>query len=340
VAIPLNKKTIVLYVIALLLLILMLWYVGVQQIVANLQSVNVPILALAALMHSFSILLRGIRWKYILSSCGSRISTLNSYGLIYLGWFANGLVPAKVGDVVRVFDIRKENSCPLGKGFASLVIERIFDTVVIVSLVVLSTLFVSRALGYVSSSGWVTLSIVLGVVLASGLAVFAVLCIKKQDFIAGVFVRLFGSRRAKDMKGFTKDLATSFTGFGSRKRILLLITLLSLAIWLVNFPKFYVVFISMGLYPELTLVAAATFISDAWGMVPITPGGIGSVEIGQTLFVIWIVGITPTALAAAVVLLDRIVSFWIPMLIGGIVSVKKGTSLTFRESNETKMPVK
>jgi uncharacterized protein (TIRG00374 family) len=333
----LNKKALLLYGLAFLLLILMLWYVGIQQIVANLQSVNIPILALAALMHSFSILLRGIRWKYILSTCGANISTLNSYGLIYLGWFANGLVPAKIGDVVRAIDIRQENSCPLGKGFASLVIERIFDTVVIVTFVVLSIILVSSALGFVSSSSWVMLSIVLGFALAIG---FALLCIKKQDFIARIFARLFGSKHAKETKGFARDLATSFTDFGSRKKILLLTALLSLAIWFVNFPKFYVVFMSMGLYPAFALVATAAFISDAWGMVPITPGGIGSVEIGQTLFVIWIVGISSPALAAAVVLLDRIVSFWIPMLIGGSVSVKKGTYLTLKVSDEAKKPSK
>lgn len=335
-----NKKALLLYGLAFLLLILMLWYVGIQQIVANLQSVNIPILALAALMHSFSILLRGIRWKYILSTCGANISTLNSYGLIYLGWFANGLVPAKIGDVVRAIDIRQENSCPLGKGFASLVIERIFDTVVIVTFVVLSIILVSSALGFVSSSSWVMLSIVLGFALAIGLAIFALLCIKKQDFIARIFARLFGSKHAKETKGFARDLATSFTDFGSRKKILLLTALLSLAIWFVNFPKFYVVFMSMGLYPAFALVATAAFISDAWGMVPITPGGIGSVEIGQTLFVIWIVGISSPALAAAVVLLDRIVSFWIPMLIGGSVSVKKGTYLTLKVSDEAKKPSK
>jgi hypothetical protein len=182
----------------------------------------------------------------------------------------------------------------------------------------------------------VILSIVLGFALAIGLAIFALLCIKKQDFIAGIFARLFGSKHAKETKGFARDLATSFTDFGSRKKIFLLTAFLSLAIWFINFPKFYIVFMSMGLYPAFALVATAAFISDAWGMVPITPGGIGSVEIGQTLFVIWIVGISSPALAAAVVLLDRIVSFWIPMLIGGSVSVKKGTHLTLKVSDEAK----
>jgi uncharacterized protein (TIRG00374 family) len=332
----LNKKALLLYTVALLLLVLLLWYVGVQQIVANLQTVDLPILAVAALMHSFSILLRGIRWKYILQTGETKIGALNSYGLIYLSWFANGLVPAKIGDVVRVFDIRQEYACPLGRGFASLVIERIFDTVVIAILVVLSILFVSTAYGFVSSATWVTLSMIFGVGLACALGVFILLCIKKQNFVARVFARLFGSKHAQETKGFARDLGTSFTQFGSRKKIFLLTALLSLAIWLIDFPKFYVVFMSMGLYPGFTLVAAAAFISDAWGMVPLTPGGIGSVEIGQTLFVIWIVGITSPALAAAVVLLDRIVSFWIPMLIGGTVSLRKGTSLSLRVNNEAK----
>ncbi|WXG44781.1 MAG: lysylphosphatidylglycerol synthase transmembrane domain-containing protein [Promethearchaeati archaeon SRVP18_Atabeyarchaeia-1] len=331
-----NKKSILLYIVAFLLLILMLWYIGVEQIVANLVSVNIPLLAIAAFMHSFSVLLRGVRWKYILETSGNRISTANSWGLIYLGWFANGLVPAKVGDIVRAFAVRKQNNCPLGKGFASLVIERILDTTVIVVLVILSLLLVSQTLGFVSSANWVTLSIILGVALAHGLAVFAILCIKKQSFVAGVFTRLFGSKHAKETKGFAQDLGSSFTDFASRKKVLLGVVLLSLVIWLLNFPKFYVVFMSMGLYPPLALVATATFISDAWGMVPITPGGIGAVEFGQTAFVIYIVGISSPALAAAVVLLDRVVSFWIPMLIGGTVSIKTGASFSLSSSTEPK----
>jgi uncharacterized protein (TIRG00374 family) len=162
-----------------------------------------------------------------------------------------------------------------------------------------------------------------------------VLCVKRQSFVTRIFSKLLGSKYTKETKGFTQDIATSFKDYTSRKKLLALTILLSLAIWFMNFPKFYVVFMSLNLYPDFAAVAAATFISDAWGMVPLTPGGIGSVEIGQTLFVVWIVGLT-APLAAAIVLLDRIVSFWIPMLIGGIVSVRKGTSLTLGQSSTTK----
>jgi uncharacterized protein (TIRG00374 family) len=288
-------------------------------------------------MHSFSILLRGIRWKYILASSKYNISTLNSYGLIYLSWFANGLVPARIGDLTRAFAVKKENNCPLGKGLASLVIERILDTIVIVTFVLISVVLVSQALGFVSSASWVTLSIGFGVILALALVVFAVLCVKRPSFVAKVFSRLFGSKYAKQTRGFTEDIAASFKDYTSRKKLLTVTILLSLAIWFMNFPKFYVVFTSLNLYPDLAAVAAATFISDAWGMVPLTPGGIGSVEIGQTAFVVLIVGLV-APLAAAIVLLDRIVSFWIPMLVGGIVSLKKGTSLSLGQSSTTKTP--
>nr|MDO8100863.1 flippase-like domain-containing protein [Candidatus Njordarchaeota archaeon] len=332
-----NKKSAVLYIIAFLALILMLWYIGLQQIVSSLQSVNLLLIAIAALMHSFSILLRGIRWKHILAASNSNISTVSGYGLIYLSWFANGLVPAKVGDIVRAFAVKKENNCPLGKGFASLVIERILDTTVIVVLVVLSILLVSTALGFISTASWVTLSICLGIILALGLVIFAILCVRRQSFVARVFSKLFGSKYAKETKGFTRDMGTSFKYFISRKKLLIAIIFLSAVIWLLNFPKFYVVFTSIALFPALAGVAAATFISDAWGMIPLTPGGIGSVEIGQTLFVIWIIGLS-APVAAAVVLLDRIVSFWIPMLIGGIVSIKKGVSLSLGKSLVAKEP--
>jgi len=327
----LDKKRLLLFALAFLMLILLFWYVGFQQIISNLQSTNVLLLVIAALLHSFSILLRGVRWKYILASSGTNMNTLSSFGLIYVGWFANSLVPAKAGDIVRAFAVRKESKCPLGRGLASLVTERIFDAITIVVLVLVSILLVSRASGLVSSTGWVAFSITIGAAIAIGLLVFAVLCIKKQSFVARIFSRLFGSKYAKETKGFTRDLGDMFACFLSSKGLVGVTILLSAAIWITNFPKFYIVFTSLNLYPDLAAVAVATFVSDAWGMVPLTPGGIGSVEIGQTIFIILIVGLA-TPVATAVMLLDRLVSFYVPMLIGGIVSVKKGVSFTVKST--------
>lgn len=331
----LSKKMILLYIIAILAIILMFWYIGIQQIIHNLQSANLLTLSVAAFVQSFSILMRGIRWKYILKTSDGDISTLSSYSLIYVSWFANGLVPARIGDLVRAFAIKREDNYPLGKGFASLVIERLLDVIVNIIFMLLFLTLVSNAFGLISSSSWVTLSFVLGVTLALALIIFIVLCIKKQGLIARILSRIFGSKYAGETAGFAQGLRTSFGDFVSGKKLMLSIIFLSLVTWIIDVPKFYLVFMSLNLYPSIIAVAAAAFVTNAWAMVPIAPGGIGSVEIGQTLFVIYMVGLS-APMAAAVVLLDRIVTFYIPVLIGGILSVNKGISLSFSRPVPTK----
>ncbi len=333
----LSKKMILLYIVAILAFVLMFWFIGIQQVFSNLQSVNILILIVAALIQSFSILIRGIRWKYILSTSKVDIGTLSSYSLIYVGWFANGLVPARIGDFVRALAIKKENNCPLGKGIASLVTERILDIAVIIALMTLFLLLVSDAFGLVSSASWINLSIYLGVFLAFALVAFVILCIKKQSFITKVIARALGSKYADVSKGFAQDLSSSFSGFLSRKKLLVVTFVLSVFAWILDVPKLYLVYASIDLYPSILAIGAAGFITNAWSMVPITPGGIGSVEIGETLFVVWIIHLSAPQ-AAAVVLLDRIISFYVSMLIGGIISIKKGVSLTISRSASTSKP--
>jgi hypothetical protein len=323
----LNKKTILLYIAAILAIIIMLWYIGVQQIIHNLQTTNLLIFSVAALVQSFSLLMRGIRWRYILRTSDGNIGTLSSYSLIYVSWFANGLVPARIGDIVRAFAIKKEDNYPLGKGFASLVVERLLDVVVNIVYLLLFLALVANVLGLVSSSSWITVSLFLGVALGLALSFFIVLCIKKQDLVARILTRIVGAKYEGETKGFAKDLRASFGDFVSGKRLMLGIIFLSFVTWLIDVPKFYLVFLSLGLSPSVIAVAAAAFVTNAWAMVPITPGGIGSVEIGETFFVVFFVGLS-LPVAVAIVLLDRIVTFYIPVLVGGILSVRKGISLS------------
>ncbi|MEY2463408.1 MAG: putative heme transporter [Acidimicrobiaceae bacterium] len=85
----------------------------------------------------------------------------------------------------------------------------------------------------------------------------------------------------------------------------------------------YLVVVAAGLRPNVVVVVAAFAVANVAGMIPFTPAGLGFVEVGLAS-VLALGGIPyPTALVVAVAY--RLVSSWLPAVIGG------GAFLWFRD---------
>jgi hypothetical protein len=73
-------------------------------------------------------LLHAWRWKLLLAPIG-RIPFLQSVESIYVGLFANEVLPFRAGELIRCFLLSKFTEVPLSVTFASALIERLFDGV-------------------------------------------------------------------------------------------------------------------------------------------------------------------------------------------------------------------
>jgi uncharacterized protein (TIRG00374 family) len=85
----------------------------------------------------------------------------------------------------------------------------------------------------------------------------------------------------------------------------------------------YLVLAAAGLRPNLIVVLAAFGVANIAGMIPITPAGLGFVEAGLA-GVLSMAGV-PTATALVVALAYRLISSWLPALVGclAFVSVRR-----------------
>lgn len=83
--------------------------------------------------------LRGARYRSILGRLGIRAGLGFSTACVLISQTANLIVPARLGDLVRIFILKHENLSGYPTGISSLVIERFFDilTVAILGLFVL-----------------------------------------------------------------------------------------------------------------------------------------------------------------------------------------------------------
>src|SRR5438128_877281 len=82
------------------------------------------LLAVAADLAVYVV--HGWRWTVLLSPV-SRLSLWRTVQAIYIGLFANEVLPLRTGEVIRCYLLAHWNNLRLSLGFASAAVERLFD---------------------------------------------------------------------------------------------------------------------------------------------------------------------------------------------------------------------
>ncbi|MBV8834890.1 MAG: flippase-like domain-containing protein [Acidobacteriaceae bacterium] len=112
-------------------LICMAWVLngaGLNQIWGEVQHMHYAWVLVAVLADVCVYLLHGWRWKLLLTPIES-VRFTDTVEAIYVGLFANEVLPLRAGELIRCFLLSKTSEVPLSVTFASALIERIFDGV-------------------------------------------------------------------------------------------------------------------------------------------------------------------------------------------------------------------
>jgi hypothetical protein len=127
--------------ISLFFLVLLFRKIDFRQLVVALRAVDYIFIALAVLFTFISYFLRAVRWKYLLIS-EKTIPLSSLYPATIIGYMANNLLPARLGEFVRAYYLARKEGLQTPAVFASLVIDRLFDgfTVLLILLITLFTL--------------------------------------------------------------------------------------------------------------------------------------------------------------------------------------------------------
>jgi uncharacterized protein (TIRG00374 family) len=96
-----------------------------------------------------------------------------------------------------------------------------------------------------------------------------------------------------------------------------LVTLLGLLGWLAEVARLYLVTLALGIPLSLALIVFITLANSLLTLVP-TPGGVGAVESGVAGLLVRISSLAASG-AAALVLVDRSISYLSIILTGGVI---------------------
>src|ERR1700722_8805272 len=87
--------------------------------------------------------IQGWRWNLLLLPV-TPVSPWASVGAIYVGLFANEVLPLRAGELIRCFLMARWSKVPISVTLASALIERIFDGVLLIVGLVLSLRYIHR----------------------------------------------------------------------------------------------------------------------------------------------------------------------------------------------------
>ncbi|HEV2017588.1 MAG TPA: lysylphosphatidylglycerol synthase transmembrane domain-containing protein [Gemmatimonadaceae bacterium] len=94
-----------------------------------------PLLFAEAIFCATAIFaVRALRWQTILEPVASRIPFGPLWRATAIGMMVNNVVPARAGEIARAYALTKEANVPFATALASLVVDRLFDAIVLLLL--------------------------------------------------------------------------------------------------------------------------------------------------------------------------------------------------------------
>jgi uncharacterized protein (TIRG00374 family) len=303
-----QPRTILSFVIAVAIIVLVVLRlnINVHEVWRNVRAANPWLLLLAFSVYYLSFPVRAVRWNIILQNAGydraHGIETPSVYGLmeiIVLSWFANTLLPAKLGDVYRGYLFKKATGVSFTRTLGTILAERLMDILGLFSFLVVSGLVV---FGSKLPRLAVTLFAFGGALAVAGLV--GLLVLRRAE---GLLERIVPRKVSVQYRRLEEGI------FGSFGRWPALIGLTAV-IWTQEGLRVF--FITRALHIHVSL-AVTVFVALAAALlttIPLTPAGLGAVETGIVGVLQW-VGVDRNA-AASVAVVDRVIGYWSILIIG------------------------
>jgi len=243
--------------------------------------------------------MRGARYRSILRSLEIRAGLGFSTACVLISQTANLIIPARLGDLVRIFILKHENLSGYPTGISSIVIERFFD---ILTVAILGLVALPFVLGVPS---WVYPIIVLPLAICAAFVIVLLALGKVQSknrILSIAFSMIHEIRKASLTPG-------SILGLSG----------LSVAIWATDVLTTLSVAAMFQAEISLAMVLLAVVVGNLFKAVPLTPGGIGTYE--AAVAVILVLSGTGQATATLIAVSDHLVKNVITAA-GGILSIR------------------
>lgn len=307
--------------VSIIAIVIVVSTVDIGATIDVLARTDVRYIALALAVIPIQLLVRGFRWRLLLPHRpdGSAVPVRRTISPMLIGYLANNVLPARLGEAVRAFLVaRREDLVPL-EAFGATMLERLID-VVALALIGLAAALLLGAEWWI-----VAIGLVAGL---GGVAVLVLLVIlgftRLVDVGRWILERLRLADRLERLLGWAGSFAAGVDRGRDVPRLLGVLGV-SFVAWVADAAIFYFVGLSLGIDLALTeavLVGAVAVLATA---IPAAPGYVGTFELAATSTAVAL-GI-PREEALAMAVLVHMVTVIPVAAAGAIALIMSGASL-------------
>ena len=287
-------------------------------------------------VYFLAVWARAWRWHYLLRPLKA-ISTRKMFPIVAIGYMGNNIYPARAGEVLRAVVLKRKEGVPISASLATIIVERIFDGVVMLAFIFINLNELARLTGGSGMAAGISVQQIAfwgSLVFFSALLVFllaAMFPAASERLLAWFVAHLIPARFRTPVLETGKRFLGGLESLRSPLEILM-VFVTSLVIWLLETGKYWFVMHAFSFQVSFFTLMLMNGVVNLATTIPSAPGyvgtfdapGIAVLEASQAV----VNGVSmkgvPTDIATAYTLVLHI-ALWLPItLVGAYYLAREG----------------
>lgn len=261
-------------------------------------------------VYFIGVAVRTWRWYYLLRPL-KEVSLRKLFPIVCIGYAGNNIYPARAGEVLRAYILKEEEGISVSANIATVIIERIFDGLVMLAFVMVTLPFTDLGTFY---NNFV---LVFSVLFFAALGVFLGLAMRPiwaEKLIRGLVTRFLPTRLQEKVMAFAMRFLDGVKSLRSGKDVLM-IFFTSVIIWLLETLKYWFVMHAFPFEVPFTVLMLMNGVVNLFTSLPGAPGHVGTFD-APGIAVLVAFGVDQAIAASYTLVLH--VALWLPITALGL----------------------
>ncbi len=300
-----------------------------QDVLGALQGANYVWLIPGVMVYFMGVAVRAWRWQYLLKPV-KVVPFKQSFEIVTIGYMGNNIFPARLGEVLRAVVLKQREDVPISASLATIIVERVFDGVVMLAFVFLNLGALANIQGSSGFIGSIQSLAVWGAAIFLGvLAVFllAAMFPERSKWIITWFSdRLVPERFRENLLGMAFKFLGGLEALRSPREALM-IFFTSVIIWLFETGKYWFVMQAFDFDVSFFALMLMNGIVNLATTIPSAPGYVGTFD-APGIAVLEAFGVAKATAAGYTLVLH--VALWFPITALGLYYLYTGLKIFHR----------
>jgi len=261
-------------------------------------------------VYFIGVAIRTWRWYYLLRPL-KEVSLRTLFPIVCIGYAGNNIYPARAGEVLRAYILKEQEGISVSANLATVVIERIFDGLVMLAFVMITLPFTNFG------SDYNAFVLIFSLLFFAALAVFLTLAARPlwaERVIRWGVTRFLPTRLQEKVMEIAVRFLDGVKSLRSGKDVVM-IFFTSVIIWLLETLKYWFVMHAFPFEVPFTVLMLMNGVVNLFTSLPGAPGHIGTFD-GPGIAVLVASGVDQAIATSYTLVLH--VALWLPITALGL----------------------